>query len=165
MIMEGTVTGIIYTLVTVTFSSSHGGSPFYESLMVGVRLHSLLPTPHELCQQIQVGLQCLCYLPCLSTFQPWLPKCRSSKASPTYIHGNAFNGVSPIYLFLKAKRVKSHFTMSMKGILAVHSMPTQRAWGPSASSFNKLLFITRRAPTPTCSWSVAVPLLLSMVLR
>ena len=47
-----------YNLDIVTFSSSHGGSPFYDSLMVGVRVNSLLSTPHEL-SQTEVGLPCL----------------------------------------------------------------------------------------------------------
>ena len=39
------MTVIIDIFVIVTFSSSRGGSPFYESLMVGVRFNSLLCTP------------------------------------------------------------------------------------------------------------------------
>ena len=54
--MEVTVTVMIYSFVIVTFSSSHGGSPFYESLMVGVRVHSLLSTPHELSQTNTSGI-------------------------------------------------------------------------------------------------------------
>ena len=46
--MEVTVSVMIYSFVIVTFSFSHGGSPFYKSLMVGVRVNSLLSTPHEL---------------------------------------------------------------------------------------------------------------------
>ena len=57
--MEIAMTVMKYNLDIVTFSSSHGGSPFYDSLMVGVRVNSLLSTPHELSQQIQVGLPCL----------------------------------------------------------------------------------------------------------
>ena len=47
------------SFVVLTFTSSHGGAPFYESLMVGVKVDFLLSTPHELSQQIQVGLRCL----------------------------------------------------------------------------------------------------------
>ena len=54
--MEITVAVLKYNLDIVTFSFSHGDSPFYENLMVGGRVHSLLSTPHELSQQIQVGL-------------------------------------------------------------------------------------------------------------
>ena len=54
--MEVTVTVMIYTFVIVTFSSSHGGSHFYESLMVGVRVHSLISTPHELSQTNTSGI-------------------------------------------------------------------------------------------------------------
>ena len=54
--MEVTVTVMNYSFAIVTFSSSHGGSPFYESLMVGVRVHSLLSTPHELSQTNTSGI-------------------------------------------------------------------------------------------------------------
>ena len=47
-----------YGLDIVTFSS-YGGSPLYTSLMVGVKAHSLVSTPHELSQQIYMGLTCL----------------------------------------------------------------------------------------------------------
>ena len=45
-----------YCLVIFTFSPSHKGSPFYETLMVEVRFHSLLFIPKELSQQIQSGI-------------------------------------------------------------------------------------------------------------
>ena len=45
---------MIYGFTVVTFSSSHEGSPFYESLMEGVSIHYLFSTPHELSEQIQV---------------------------------------------------------------------------------------------------------------
>ena len=54
--MEITVTVMIYSFAIVTFSFSHGGSHLYESLMVGVRVHSLLSTPHELSQLTQSGI-------------------------------------------------------------------------------------------------------------
>ena len=50
--MDIIVIVMIYSFVNVTFSSCHGGSHFYESLMVGVRFHSLLSILHELSQQI-----------------------------------------------------------------------------------------------------------------
>ena len=62
-----------YSLDMVTFSSSHGDSTFDESLMVGVRVHYLHSTPHELSQQMQVGLPCLVMPLFISTFQPRLP--------------------------------------------------------------------------------------------
>ena len=50
------MTRMIYSFAIVTFSSSHGGSPFYDSLIVGVRVHSLLSTPYELSQTNSSGI-------------------------------------------------------------------------------------------------------------
>ena len=56
--MEITVTVKFYSFTIVTFSSSHGGSPIYESLMVGVSVHSPLSTPHELSQTNTIRIAC-----------------------------------------------------------------------------------------------------------
>ena len=70
-IMGTTLTIMIFSFVIVTFSSFHEGSHFYQSLMVGVRNRSL---HNSWALQTNIKWDChVIYLPCLFTFQSWLP--------------------------------------------------------------------------------------------
>ena len=58
---------MISSFVIMT-SSSHGGSPLRKSLIVGVRVHALLSTPHELINKYKVELPYLLFAPLCSPF-------------------------------------------------------------------------------------------------